>query len=184
MAPRRQLVSLYQLSFKAVTQLVDKGLHSTLMNHGSFGSTKCTSDIEAIQKQLVTFLPLSVIEELAEERILNRNYWGPKGMFELNVYAILHPSITRLHGKTERHTYVGWWKKAEYTNFWLSQLGKMNNLVSLSLNCSTDEILIVVGQSCPNLEKFTMVTCKQSAWYTYTEGMREVSIWLSLLWYI
>ncbi len=171
MAPKSQPKTLYQMSLLAMAELVDEGCSSALLNFGGYGSPECAKAIETMQEQLVSHLPLSTLEDLAEERNNSRLCgsrgvaWNRDARIKLSVF--LHPNVTRFSVDTKGNELMQVSTVSTSQDgsdeldelFWRSQMGRMSNLVSLSLNLiATDEILVVVGRSCPKLEVVNIVS--------------------------
>jgi hypothetical protein len=73
------------------------------LEYGSFGNEDCREAIEQLQKHLLAALPLSVFEQLSEDRnsCTRNNYQGANQLLiwskdpRIKLGVFLHPSLTR-----------------------------------------------------------------------------------------
>jgi hypothetical protein len=166
MAPKNEPSSLYRLSLSAVSLAVDSACTNIFLEHGCYGNEECMTEIERMQERLFTDLPLTVFEHLVDDRNSqtrgNQLLWSKDPRIKLGVF--LHPSISRfnvdakgneLFQPQQHHDHDGGLDEF----FWCAQIRRLANLVVINLNLiTTDSILAVVGDSCPNLEQVNVVS--------------------------
>jgi len=164
MAPLVEPKSLQKLSITAVSLAVDSACTDIFLEHGCYGNEECTIEIARLQERLISALPSTVFEQLVEERnshngVCSQLLWSKDPRIKLAVF--LHPSISRFNVDAKgnellRHSAChqsGDQDGGLDEFFWCAQIRRLSNLVALNLNLiTTDEILRVIGESCPQLE--------------------------------
>jgi len=164
MAPRVEPRSLQQLSLTAVSLAVDSACTDIFLEHGCYGNEDCTAEIARLQKMLVSSLPTIVFEQLVEARnshkgVCSQLLWSKDPRIKLAVF--LHPSISRFNVDAKGNELLRHSAGHQSNDhdggldelFWCAQISRLSNLVALNLNLiTTDEILRVIGDSCPLLE--------------------------------
>lgn len=96
MAPLIQPASLYRLALSGVSARVDAACTNIFLEHGCYGNEECHQAMEELQAFLVSYLPTSVFEQLAEDRnshLKSPLLWSKDPRIKLGVF--LHPSISR-----------------------------------------------------------------------------------------
>lgn len=148
---------------------------------------------------LITTLPLTVFEQLAEDRNSRKSFssglhgiqshnsnlllWSKDPRIKLGLF--LHPSISKFNVDGKGNELMLMQQQDDFGGpfvggldefFWCAQLTSLVNLVHLNLNLiTTDEILLLVGSSCPKLEVVNIVSrIKQDTVHTYNnEGQGQ-----------
>ena len=74
MAPRIQPWPLYRICLASASNLVDQACTNIFLEHGSYANQDCLDAVSKLQKHLISFMPLTLFEQLPEDRnSRNRN---------------------------------------------------------------------------------------------------------------
>lgn len=173
MAPRIQPWPLYRICLASASNLVDQACTNIFLEHGSYANQECLDAVTSLQKHLISFMPLTLFEQLAEDRnSRNRNnnplfLWSKDPRIKLALF--LHPSMRKftVDGKGNELLFLQQGSDDFGNNgtsglddfFWCAHIRRLVNLVELNLNLiATDEILILVGNFCSKLEVVNIVS--------------------------
>jgi len=187
MAPRIQPWPLYRICLASASNLVDQACTNIFLEHGSYANQDCLDAVSKLQKHLISFMPLTLFEQLAEDRnSRNRNnnplfLWSKDPRIKLALF--LHPSMRKftVDGKGNELLFLQQGTDDFGNNgtsglddfFWCAHIRRLVNLVELNLNLiATDEILLLVGNYCSKLEVVNIVSrIKQD--YVHQENLTD-----------
>ena len=167
MAPQIQPWPLYRICLSSASQLVDQGCINVFLEHGSYGNQDCVDAIQELQNYLISTLPLTVFQHLADDRnacARTHNpllFWSLDPRIKLGLF--LHPSITKFAVDNKGNELMLNQSHDEFSGlddfFWCAHIQRLVNLVYLNLNLiTTDEILVLVGKFCLKLEIVNIVS--------------------------
>jgi hypothetical protein len=150
----------------ATSVALDDACTRIFLEQGPYGiSGDCAVALAHLQDFLISTLPLSLFEQLAEERNVTKSNtpsWSWYGDQRIKLSLFMHPSLTHFGVDSKGNELMQ--PIANEDNgldewFWRAHLGRMNNLVELGLNLiATDGILMTVGASCPRLRVINVVS--------------------------
>ena len=159
MAPILQPKSLYSLCVDNTSKLVDQACTNIFLEHGCFGNADSMRGIADIQNYLVSQLPLTIFEDLSDDRNsqAQSHLWSKDARIKLAVF--LHPVLTRFGVDSKGNELFQTPDDGLDEFFWCTQLRNLTNLTHLNLYLiTTDEMLLTVGAACPKLEVVNIVS--------------------------
>lgn len=176
MAPQLQPWPLYRLCLSSASLIVDQGCTNIFLEHGSYGNQDCLDAINDLQNYLISMLPLTVFEHLAEDRnSRTRNHnplflWSKDPRIKLGLF--LHPNIRKFNVDGKGNELMLMQQHDDFGNsnsgvnggglddfFWCAHIRRLVNLIDLNLNLiTTDEILLLIGNYCRKLEVVNIVS--------------------------
>ncbi len=175
MAPYLEPLTLYRSALAAASTTIDDLCNKIFLDAGTYGSDACMSAVARLQSYLISSVPLSIFEHLLEDRNSRIKrcalFWSKDPRIKLAVF--LHPSITKfgVDGKGNEMMLMNPEENGGLDDFfWSTHLRHLGNLVFLNMNLvTTDELLILIGSSCPKLEHVNIVSrIKQETAYVHS----------------
>lgn len=158
-APRK----LYSSCIIALDQLLNIACFNIWFRYKSYNNEDTRSAINYIQQYLISSIPMLVLDDIFNAKKTCNNlsnvpsFVTSLGDIRILLSIVLHKHMTvfKLTNLDIPNTVIS---KVEDT-FWMAHLSAMSNLVILDLSLAcTDQVLEVVGNSCPLLEEVTVVS--------------------------
>lgn len=172
MAPPVHPWPLFRICLSASSSLIDQACTNIFLEHGSYGNQECTDAIGELQNYLIQSLPLTIFENLSEDRnsrTRNQNpllLWSKDPRIKLGLF--LHPSIRKFSVDGKGNELMLMQQQDELASggmggldeiFWCAHIRRLSNLIYLNLNLiTTDEILLLIGNYCQKLEIVNIVS--------------------------
>ncbi|CAH0595468.1 unnamed protein product [Chrysodeixis includens] len=147
MSPPKQPCSLFQLCVKNSIRLINSACYVIEKTYPENQLNECEREAFDLKCHLMTMLPARLFDVLCSERTCCQYRGDPR----IQLQVLMHPNITVF-------------RKCDLDNgipqrFWQGTLATFSRLIVLDLKfICTDEILAVIGDSCPLLEEINIVS--------------------------
>ncbi|PZC74019.1 hypothetical protein B5X24_HaOG208433 [Helicoverpa armigera] len=147
MSPPKQPCSLFQLCVKSSISLINSACYVIEKTYPENKFHECEREAFDLKCQLMLMLPARLFDVLCSERTCCQYRGDPR----IQLQVLTHPNMTVF-------------RKCDLDNsipqrFWIATLSTFSRLVVLDLKfICTDEILEVIGESCPLLEEINIVS--------------------------
>ncbi|XP_028164617.1 uncharacterized protein LOC114355796 [Ostrinia furnacalis] len=147
MSPRKQPCSLFKLCIKSCVNLINSACYVIEKSYPENMFDEYESHFLDLKCHLMSMLPVRLFDVLCSERTCCQYRGDPR----VQLHVLTHPNMTVF-------------RKCDLDNgipqhFWIETLSNFSRLVVLDLKfICTDEILQVIGVSCPLLEEINIVS--------------------------
>ncbi|KAL0818148.1 hypothetical protein ABMA28_008670 [Loxostege sticticalis] len=147
MSPRKQPCSLFKLCIKSCVNLINSACYVIEKSCPENMFDECERQAFELKCHLMSMLPVRLFDVLCSERTCCQYRGDPR----VQLHVLTHPNMTVF-------------RKCDLDNgipqpFWIETLCNFSRLVVLDLKfICTDEILQVIGVSCPLLEEINIVS--------------------------
>ncbi|KAL1130928.1 hypothetical protein AAG570_012169 [Ranatra chinensis] len=144
--------TLYDICQLFINKLLLRAVQNIHEEHGPYSNLKCQLYLQNLQEFLLSQLHWYVLDNLLHTVELPNGFEDSKKLMILSVY--LHPQMRYMLPN---------FKLPPKDSFYSAQICKLNKIVVLDLTMvCTDEILKVVGHSCPALKEVRIVSKVES----------------------
>ncbi|CAB3219868.1 unnamed protein product [Arctia plantaginis] len=147
MSPPKQPYTLFKLCVKSCIGLINSACYVIEKSYPESKFNECEKEAFELKCHLMSMLPARLFDVLCSERTCCQYRGDPR----VQLHVLTHPNMTVF-------------RKCDLDNsipqrFWINTLANFGRLVVLDLKfICTDEILQVVGVSCPLLEEINIVS--------------------------
>ncbi|XP_026754975.2 uncharacterized protein LOC113515042 [Galleria mellonella] len=147
MSPRKQPISLFKMCVKSCITLINSACYVIEKSYPENMFHECERQAFELKCYLMSMLPVRLFDVLCSERTCCQYRGDPR----IQLHVLTHPNMTVF-------------RKCDLDNgipqgFWIETISNFNRLAVLDLKfICTDEILQVVGISCPLLEEINIVS--------------------------
>lgn len=147
MSPPKQPYTLFKISVKNCISIINSACYVIEKSYPENMFQECEREAFSLKCHLMSMLPVRLFDVLCSERTSCQYRGDPR----VQLQVLMHPNMSVF-------------RKCDLDNsipqrFWIEALSNFNRLVVLDLKfICTDEILQVIGCSCPLLEEINIVS--------------------------